>query len=254
MAVGIYNLIIEKRATFSINLSIKNSNGSSYDLSNTSLSSQIRGNAGNGLQANFTIDVIGDPADGSVTLSLSKIQTDALSVGPSSYDLFVDKSDGTSEKLLQGSVTIVENETALSANPIPVASTYTPRRNVGFLNSSLISTGVSQYNYIDTETFSGIDVVGLNAVSANRDCRVRLYNSVDYSDLSRPSFQDPANGAGLVTEVILTSGETVQFTPSLIGSVNNTTNSGQSMMVAISTTSGQTESSLTGYFDILQFL
>jgi len=254
MAAGTYNLTIEKRATFSIFLTIKNQDGSSYDLSNSSLSSQIRGNAGNQLQANFTIDVIGDPANGSVRLSLSKIQTGSLSVGPSSYDLFIDKSDGTSEKLLQGSVTIVENETALSGNPIPVANTYTPRRNIGFLNSSLISTGASQYNYIDTESFSGINVICLNAVSANRDCRVRLYNSIDYSDLSRPTFEDPANAVGLVAEVILNSGETVQFTPSLIGSVNNTTNSGQSMMVAISTISGQADGSLTGYFDILQFL
>ena len=112
MAAGTYNISIEKRATFSITLTIKNADSSAYDLSNATLASQIRANAGNGLQANFTIDVIGDPADGSVTLSLSKIQTDALSVGPSSYYLFVDKSDGTSEKLLKGSVSIVENETA----------------------------------------------------------------------------------------------------------------------------------------------
>jgi hypothetical protein len=254
MAAGTYNISIEKRATFSITLTIKNSDGSAYDLSNASLSSQIRIDSSNAPQPYFTIAIVGDPTSGVATLSLTKNQTSALSIAPSSYDLFVDKSDGTSEKLLQGSVTIIENETALSDDPIPIADTYTPRKNVDFFNSSLISSSASQYNYIDTETFSGIDVVGLNAVFADQDCRVRLYNSIDYSDLSRPSSEDPANGAGLVTEVILTSGETVYFTPSLIGSVNNTTNSGQSMMVAISTTSAQTEGSISGHFDILQFL
>lgn len=254
MAAGTYNITIEKRGTFSITLTFKNADGTEHDLSNSSLSSQIRIDSSNALQSDFTTTIVGNPINGVATLSLTKAQTSALSTAPSSYDLFADKSDGTSEKLLQGSVTIVGNETALSVDPIPVASTYTPRRNIEFSNSSLISSGASQYNYIDTDSFSGINIVSLNAVSANQDCRVRLYNSIDYSDLSRPTLEDPANGVGLVTEVILNSGETVHFTPSLIGCINNTTNSGQSMMAAISTMSDQAEGSLTGYFDILQFL
>lgn len=112
MAAGTYNLTIEKRATFSISLTIKNEDGSSYDLSDTSLFSQIREDSGNSLQADFTITVVGDPTNGVATLSLSKTQTSNLSVSPSSYDLFIDKNDGTSEKLLKGSVNIIENETA----------------------------------------------------------------------------------------------------------------------------------------------
>ena len=112
MAAGTYNLTIEKIATFSISLTIKNEDGSSYDLSDTSLFSQIREDSGNSLQADFTITVVGDPTNGVATLSLSKTQTSNLSVSPSSYDLFIDKNDGTSEKLLKGSVNIIENETA----------------------------------------------------------------------------------------------------------------------------------------------
>ena len=112
MAAGTYNLTIEKRATFSISLTIKNEDGSSYDLSDTSLFSQIREDSGNSLQADFTITVVGDPTNGVATLSLSKTQASNLSVSPSSYDLFIDKNDGTSEKLLKGSVNIIENETA----------------------------------------------------------------------------------------------------------------------------------------------
>ena len=55
---------------------------------------------------------MGAATDGVATLSLTKDQTSALSTAPSSYDLFVDNADGSSEKLLKGSVTIIENETA----------------------------------------------------------------------------------------------------------------------------------------------
>jgi len=112
MAAGTYNISIEKRATFSITLTIKNADSSAYDLSNATLVSQIRIDSSNSLQASFTTAVVGAATDGVATLSLTKAQTEALSTAPSSYDLFIDKNDGTSEKLLKGSVTIVENETA----------------------------------------------------------------------------------------------------------------------------------------------
>lgn len=112
MAAGTHNITIEKRATFSITLTIKNEDGTAYDLSNATLVSQIRIDSSNSLQSDFTTAVVGDATNGIATLSLSKTQTSALSTAPSSYDLFIDKNDGTSEKLLKGSVTIVENETA----------------------------------------------------------------------------------------------------------------------------------------------
>ena len=112
MAAGTHNITIEKRATFSITLTIKNSDGSAFDLSSSTLVSQIRIDSSNALQADFTTTVVGSATDGVATLSLTKTHTSALSTATSSYDLFVDKNDGTSEKLLQGSVTIIENETA----------------------------------------------------------------------------------------------------------------------------------------------
>lgn len=112
MAAGTHNITIEKRATFSITLTIKNADGTAYDLSDATLVSQIRIDSSNSLQSDFTTAIVGDPTNGIATLSLSKTQTSALSTAPSSYDLFIDKNDGTSEKLLKGSVTIVENETA----------------------------------------------------------------------------------------------------------------------------------------------
>ena len=112
MAAGTYNISIEKRATFSTTLTIKNANGDAYDLSDAVLVSQIRIDSSNALQVSFTATVVGDATNGIATLSLTKSQTEALSTAPSSYDLFIDKNDGTSEKLLKGSVVIIENETA----------------------------------------------------------------------------------------------------------------------------------------------
>jgi len=112
MAAGTYNITIEKRATFSITLTFKNADQNPYDFTDSSLASQIRINSSSALQTDFTANIVGDGTSGQVTLSLTKDQTSALSTAPSSYDLFVDKHNGTSEKLLKGSVTILENETA----------------------------------------------------------------------------------------------------------------------------------------------
>ena len=112
MAAGTQDLSIEKRASFSITLTLKNSDGSAFNLSGASLASQISVDSNNKLQADFTTGLIGDPANGIATLSLTKDQTSALSISPSSYDFFVDNADGSSQKLLRGSVTIIDNKTA----------------------------------------------------------------------------------------------------------------------------------------------
>jgi hypothetical protein len=111
MAAGTQDLTIEKRASFSITLTLKNSDGSAFNLSGASLASQIRIDSSNKLQANFTTGLIGAAASGVATLSLTKDETSNLSSAPSSYDLFVDNADGSSQKLLRGSVTIIDNKT-----------------------------------------------------------------------------------------------------------------------------------------------
>ena len=115
MAAGTHNITIEKRATFSTTLTIKNDDGTPFNLTNTTIKSQIRKDYSNALQADFLVTVIGDASQGVITFSLTKDQTAALSLAPSSYDIFVDKPGPpeTSEKIIKGSVTIIENETAV---------------------------------------------------------------------------------------------------------------------------------------------
>ena len=78
MAAGIQNLTIEKRASFSITLTIKNADGSAFNLSGASLASQIRIDSSNNLQTDFTTGLVGAATDGVATLSLTKDQTSAF--------------------------------------------------------------------------------------------------------------------------------------------------------------------------------
>lgn len=254
MSSGNYDLVIEKRATFSVSLTIKNSDGSAYDLSSTSLFSQIRDSAGNALQTDLTVTIVGNPTYGLIELSLTNEQTARLSVSPSSYDLFIDKVNGSSQKLLSGSVTVIDNETSLSAEPPPISNAFTPRRNISFFNSTFANTGSNdEYNYINSGCFSGINVAGLNSVSTDKDCRVRLYNALDFSDLTRSVSEDAPQSAGLIAEFSLASGQPIELSPSIIGAKSILSPSGQSIMVAVSASGSQNINSISGTFDILHF-
>jgi hypothetical protein len=111
MAAGIFNITIEKRATFSFDSTFTQADSNALDLTNRTLSGEIRRNFDNGLEATFTI-VKTNAAGGSATISLTKAQTAALTDNACTYDIFADHTDGTSLKLLTGSVTIVNNITS----------------------------------------------------------------------------------------------------------------------------------------------
>lgn len=113
MSAGTYNITIEKRASFSFSATIRNSDGSPYDLSGRTLYGQIRRNWDNALQADLTVFET-DSINGVINVSLTKTQTSNLTLDDSRYDIFAD-DDLTqhSKKILSGSVTIVENETEL---------------------------------------------------------------------------------------------------------------------------------------------
>ncbi len=112
MAAGIFNITIEKRATFSFEATFTQSDASALDLTNRTLSGEIRRNFDNGKEVEFTINKI-NAANGIASFSLTKAQTAALTENECTYDIFADHTDGNSIKLLTGSVTIVKNITPL---------------------------------------------------------------------------------------------------------------------------------------------
>ena len=111
MAAGTFNITIEKRATFSFETTFTQADSSALDLTNRTLSGEIRRNFDNALEATFTIEKT-NAAGGIATISLTKAQTAALTENDCTYDVFADHTDGTTLKLLTGSVTIVKNITS----------------------------------------------------------------------------------------------------------------------------------------------
>ena len=111
MSAGTFNITIEKRSTFSFETTFTQADNSALDLTNRTLVGEIRRNFDNALEATFTI-VKTNALGGIATVSLTKAQTTALTENECTYDVFADHTDGTTLKLLTGSVTIVKNITS----------------------------------------------------------------------------------------------------------------------------------------------
>lgn len=110
MSAALYDISIEKRACFSLGLTLTNTDGSPYDLSGITLTGEIRRDFDNELQAVFNTQIL-NAASGTVVISLTSGQTILLDAAPSSYDLFADRLDGCPDKLLFGSVITTDNKT-----------------------------------------------------------------------------------------------------------------------------------------------
>ena len=109
---GTFNITIEKRATFSFDSTFTATDGNGLDLTDTTLTGEIRRNFDGALEATLTITVL-NVTSGIVNISLSKDQTAALTDNACTYDIFADHIDGTTVKLLTGSVTIIKNITSI---------------------------------------------------------------------------------------------------------------------------------------------
>ncbi len=110
MAAGNYDIIIEKKANFSFTATFKQSTGAALDLTNRTLTGEIRRDFDNVLQATFTITK-SDATKGIALIELSSAQTSVLTLDDSHYDIFSTLNTGNVERLLEGKATIVKNIT-----------------------------------------------------------------------------------------------------------------------------------------------
>jgi hypothetical protein len=107
---GIYNFEIEQGATFSRPIAISD-DGVARDLTGYTAQMQIRPTKTSQSvilelsTANGRI-VISDPASGEMTWILDRPTTAALDFCEAFYDLLLDDGSGTTERLLEGSVTL----------------------------------------------------------------------------------------------------------------------------------------------------
>jgi len=104
MAIS-YNLFIDQGATFSANVTVKDTTNSIRDLTGYTARSQMRRSHYTSNSTAFTA-TIGTPASGNVTLSLSDAATANLKPGRHVYDIEIVSSANVVERIYEGIVTV----------------------------------------------------------------------------------------------------------------------------------------------------
>ncbi len=105
MPAGTLNLTIEQGATFTNNMTV--TVDSNTDITNFTFSGDIKTNKlSDHVLASFTFTKT-DAANGAFTISLTSTQTASLPAGTHLYDIsYVDSSDNSRLRLLEGNVTV----------------------------------------------------------------------------------------------------------------------------------------------------
>lgn len=116
MIAGNYDLIIDRAATFSLVMTLKDNAGAVIDLTNgistdATFTGDIRETLSKKEAVQFTIDFTSTGTDGKATIALTATQTKALNhLIAYEYDVFM-ISGGKTTRLLEGSVTVRQNRT-----------------------------------------------------------------------------------------------------------------------------------------------
>lgn len=106
---AVANLVIEQGATFSTDVTVKDSNGDAFDLTGYTASAKMaKGYASTRTRTTFTTTINADPTTGIVALSLSADQTSVLDA-PARYVYDVEilrTSDSTITRVIEGIITV----------------------------------------------------------------------------------------------------------------------------------------------------
>jgi|SRR5210317_1158350 hypothetical protein len=108
------NLRIEQGATFSSDVTVKDTNGSAFDLTGyTAAAKMALGYASTRTRTTISTAIAGDATTGVITISLTADQTSALDA-PARYvyDVEITKtSDSTVTRVIEGIITVSPNVT-----------------------------------------------------------------------------------------------------------------------------------------------
>jgi len=111
-AVYVNNLIINSGSDFSQSFTLEgNDSNSSFDLTNYTVSSQMRKWAGSSSYTSFTTEVIAPSSDGGLLLSLTSTQTKQLKPGRYIYDVVITDNYGVKNRVIEGNVLVREGAT-----------------------------------------------------------------------------------------------------------------------------------------------
>ena len=100
----IQNLYIDQGTTYSLTITVNDQNGDVKDLTDYTVSAQMRKSYYSSTATSFTASA-SSPTDGEVTISLTATQTSALKAGRYVYDIEI-ASDEETLRILEGIVVI----------------------------------------------------------------------------------------------------------------------------------------------------
>ena len=103
-------LDIEAGATFSLEITIKNDNGTGKNLTSHTFNSQLRKSYYSSTANNFTATITGT-ANGEITLSMTAANTALLTPGRYLYDLVITAPAGTKTRVVEGIVNVLAGVT-----------------------------------------------------------------------------------------------------------------------------------------------
>jgi UDP-3-O-acyl-N-acetylglucosamine deacetylase len=100
------NIFIDQGSTFSTSVTIADSDGIAFDLTDYSAQAQIRKTYESITATNFSTTISVNPTTGLITLELTAAQTAALEPGRYVYDLIISSSGGIKTRVLEGIATV----------------------------------------------------------------------------------------------------------------------------------------------------
>lgn len=99
------NLFVDQGSYFSKFVSVMTPNGTPYDLTNYTVSSQMRKNAGSSIAYNIPCEITA-PVSGKVKIKMTAASTENIPPGRYLYDIEITDSTGQKLRVLEGVLTI----------------------------------------------------------------------------------------------------------------------------------------------------
>ena len=102
----ISNIFIDQDADFTTTVTINDSNNSALDLSGYSAVGMLRKSYSSSTSTSFAVAFVDPRTSGQITLTLTDVQTAALSAGRYVYDLVITDATGDKTRVVEGIATI----------------------------------------------------------------------------------------------------------------------------------------------------
>ncbi len=105
------NLVIDQGTTYSLSITVSDSNGNAIDLDGYTLRAQLRKSYGATSYTAFTVEAAADTTTGELTISLTDTQTSALKAGRYVYDVEIVDTDDAVTRVIEGIITVTPEVT-----------------------------------------------------------------------------------------------------------------------------------------------